>query len=308
MGKERERDNFDYSNPVLGTYFNELGRHLLSREEEIDLAKKISEGKEAKAQLGNGEFPRSKIRVLKQRIAEAEKAKKTFAVHNLALVIEIAKHYRSKEISFADLIQEGNIGLLRAVEKFDWRRGNRFSTMASWWIRQAIQRATQDKGGLIRVPTQLHVQIKRAEREALRRTQEEGRTISTYDVASKKARNLLQLAIIASSIQSLDMQLDTLEQEGRATLGDFIPSEDDNTEEIAGCKLAREEILEVLKTLSPKERKVLELRFGFDGNPKTLSEVGQEFGVSRERIRQIEAKAKRKLRHPTRARKLKGFV
>ena len=266
-------------------YLKEIGRvPLLTPEEEIDLAMRISED-DQKA---------------KQRLAEA----------NLRLVVSIAKKYVGRGMQFLDLIQEGNLGLIKAVDKFDYTKGFKFSTYATWWIRQAITRAIADQARTIRIPVHMVVTINKVKKANSQLLHENGREptpdeIAEYlDMSTDKVREILRVAQEPVSLET------PIGEEEDSHLGDFIPDDEALAPaDAASISLLKEQLSEVLKTLTPREEKVLRLRFGLDdGNPKTLEEVGKEFNVTRERIRQIEAKALRKLRHPSRSKKLKDFI
>ncbi len=327
------------SDPVR-MYLHEIGRTaLLSGEEEVTLATAIRQGKEAGQELKSSDLTldaRDQLALLRQR---GLTAKQRLAQANLRLVVSVAKRYVGRGMSFLDLIQEGNIGLLRAVDKFDPTLGYKFSTYATWWIRQAISRAIADQARTIRIPVHMVESINRQIRVQRRLMQEFGREPTPEEVAlemdflSPEDRRSIEEALGAG--QSLDpvlnrrlqvaatkvrrilriaqepMSLETpIGAEDNSSLGDFI--EDDSLPgpaDQASRHLLKEQMTEILSGLSERERKVLEMRFGLkDGTARTLEEVGQEFGVTRERIRQIEAKALRKLRHPIRSRKLRDYL
>lgn len=266
-------------------YLKEIGRiPLLSSEEEIELAKRMEEGD--------------------------EEAKKKLSEANLRLTVSIAKRYSGRGMQFLDLIQEGNLGLIKAVEKFDYRKGYKFSTYATWWIRQSITRAIADQARTIRIPVHMVETMNRVNRTSRRLLQEYGREPTPEEIA--EAMNLpVERVLEISKISQEPVSLETpIGEEEDSHLGDFIQDEHIPVPaDEAAHTLLREQLEKVMNTLSEREQKVLALRFGLeDGKPHTLEEVGREFQVTRERIRQIEAKALRKLRHPTRSRKLRDFL
>lgn len=294
-------------------YLKEIGKvNLLTPEEELSLAKRMADGETAKEQLEEigediDEDTKKQTDLL---IADGEKAKKSLAEANLRLVVSIAKRYVGRGMLFLDLIQEGNLGLIKAVDKFDYTKGYKFSTYATWWIRQAITRAIADQARTIRIPVHMVETINKLVRVSRQLVQELGREPTPEELAKELNMPVDKVREI-SKISQEPVSLETpIGEEEDSHLGDFIPDEDAPApSEAASFVLLKEQLGAVLETLSEREAKVLRLRFGLDdGRARTLEEVGKEFDVTRERIRQIEAKALRKLRHPSRSKKLKDFL
>ena len=308
-------DSFNIDDPVR-MYLKEIGKvPLLTGDQEVRLATAMSAGNAAKerlAQVEAGELTLTdeKLAQAKAELKAGEKAKKQLAEANLRLVVSIAKRYVGRGMLFLDLIQEGNLGLIKAVEKFDHTKGYKFSTYATWWIRQAITRAIADQARTIRIPVHMVETINKVIRVSRQLLQELGHDPSPEEIAEEmnmpvdKVREILKIAQEPVSLET------PIGEEEDSHLGDFIPDDDaPEPAEVASFTLLKEQLVEVLKTLTPREEKVLRLRFGIeDGRTRTLEEVGKEFNVTRERIRQIEAKALRKLRHPSRSKKLKDFL
>ena len=308
-------DSFAIDDPVR-MYLKEIGKvDLLTSEREVELAQAMGAGAAAQEQLAelekSGEpIPEETLKELKKAIKGGERAKQQLAEANLRLVVSIAKRYVGRGMLFLDLIQEGNLGLIKAVEKFDYTKGYKFSTYATWWIRQAITRAIADQARTIRIPVHMVETINKVIRVNRQLLQELGHDPSPEETAAEmnmpveKVREILKIAQEPVSLET------PIGEEEDSHLGDFI--EDDTASEpseAASFTLLKEQLVDVLSTLTPREEKVLRLRFGIeDGRTRTLEEVGKEFNVTRERIRQIEAKALRKLRHPSRSKKLKDFL
>ena len=313
-------DSFGIDDPVR-MYLKEIGKvNLLTPDEEIQLAQDMGDGDAAKARMAEIEEAKKRgeeivltpeeDKALKRAIKTGEAAKQRLAEANLRLVVSIAKRYVGRGMLFLDLIQEGNLGLIKAVEKFDYTKGYNFSTYATWWIRQAITRAIADQARTIRIPVHMVETINKVIRVSRQLLQELGHDPSPEEISEEmnmpvdKVREILKIAQEPVSLET------PIGEEEDSHLGDFIPDEDaSEPSEAASYTLLKEQLIDVLDTLTPREEKVLKLRFGLeDGRTRTLEEVGKEFNVTRERIRQIEAKALRKLRHPSRSKKLKDFL
>ena len=331
----------ELTNDPVRMYLREIGQvKLLTAEDEVSLAKRIHRGLTAREKLEHSDaLPEDEIAELKKLDIDGKLAKRLLAEANLRLVVSVAKRYIGRGMNFLDLIQEGNIGLLRAVEKFDYERGYKFSTYATWWIRQAISRAIADQARTIRIPVHMVETINKLARIQRRLVQEYGRDPNAKEIAlemdilgesdveiirkslddkvpvepalerrwRRAATKVRRIMRIAQEPMSLETPIGT---EENSYLGDFIEDETVlGPVDAASKQLLKEQLNEILTSLSERERRVLEMRFGLtDGQGRTLEEVGTEFGVTRERIRQIEAKALRKLRHPIRSRKLRDYL
>jgi len=313
-----------YTEDSIRVYLQEIGRiRLLRPDEEIELARKIAdllqlEELAAQFEADHGHYPDTKewavlvdmpVIKFRRRLMLGRRAKEKMVQSNLRLVVSIAKKYMNRGLSFQDLIQEGSLGLIRAAEKFDHEKGYKFSTYATWWIRQAITRAIADQSRTIRLPVHLYESISRIKKTTKVLSQEFGRKPTEEEIAESMEMTIEKLRFIAKSAQ-LPISLETpIGKEEDSRLGDFIEADIENPEQDVAKNLLREDLEGVLATLSPRERDVLRLRYGLDdGRMKTLEEIGQIFDVTRERIRQIEAKALRKLRHPNRNGVLKEYI
>jgi RNA polymerase primary sigma factor len=313
-----------YTEDSIRVYLQEIGRiRLLRPDEEIELARKIAdllqlEELAAQFEADKGHLPDTKewaalvdmpLIKFRRRLMLGRRAKEKMVQSNLRLVVSIAKKYMNRGLSFQDLIQEGSLGLIRAAEKFDHEKGYKFSTYATWWIRQAITRAIADQSRTIRLPVHLYETISRIKKTTKTLSQEFGRKPTEEEIAESMEMTIEKLRFIAKSAQ-VPISLETpIGKEEDSRLGDFIEADIENPEQDVAKNLLREDLEGVLATLSPRERDVLRLRYGLDdGRMKTLEEIGQIFDVTRERIRQIEAKALRKLRHPNRNGVLKEYI
>lgn len=313
-----------FTEDSIRLYLQEIGRiRLLRADEEIELARKIADLLELERvrddlyeQLERepefrewAEAVKLPLPTFRYRLHVGRRAKDKMVQSNLRLVVSIAKKYMNRGLSFQDLIQEGSLGLIRAAEKFDHEKGYKFSTYATWWIRQAITRAIADQSRTIRLPVHLYETISRIKKTTKLLSQEMGRKPTEEEIATRMEMTIEKLRFIAKSAQ-LPISLETpIGKEEDSRLGDFIESDGETPEDQVSKSLLREDLERVLDSLGPRERDVLRLRYGLDdGRMKTLEEIGQIFNVTRERIRQIEAKALRKLRHPNRNSVLKEYI
>lgn len=303
-------ENID-TDDTIGLYLKEVSRvPLLNAEEEVELAQRIERGRMAREELAKGNVNNRRRLELRKLIEDGWAAREHLITANSRLVISVAKKYMGRGVPFLDLIQEGNIGLIRATKKFDYRRGHKFSTYATWWIRQAVTRAIADQGRTIRVPVHMGDQINKLLRVQHQLTQRLGREPTVeelaiaLDVPPKKVENMIQVARRPLSLET------PTDDEEDSVLGDFI--EDDEApppDESATYNLLREHLEDVLNGLPPREVRILQLRYGLlDGQAYTLEEVGRKMGVTRERVRQIEAQALSRLRHPSIRRKLRDYL
>ena len=312
---ERNSDNLleaIEADDTVGLYLKEIGRvPLLTAPQEVDLAQRMERGKDARDEMAENLKITTVVRELRERESDDGMAAREHLINaNSRLVISVAKKYIGRGVPFLDLIQEGNIGLIRAAKKFDWRRGHKFSTYATWWIRQAVTRAIADQGRTIRVPVHMGDQINRLLRASHQLTQELGRDPTVAELAEalnvtvRKAEQMIQVARRPISLET------PTDDEEESVLGDFIPDEDSPAPaEMVTSQMLREQLGDILDTLPPREVRILQLRYGLlDGETYTLEEVGRKLGVTRERVRQIEAQALSRLRHPAHARKLRDFL
>jgi len=296
----------------ISLYLKEIGRiPLLTAEQEVDLAKRMEAGRMARRRLNrDGQLSIDERQKIKSVVRDGKGAQEHLVKANSRLVVSVAKKYVGRGVPFLDLIQEGNIGLIRAVKKFDYRRGYKFSTYATWWIRQAVTRAIADQGRTIRVPVHMYEQINRLARVSRQLVQELGRDPTVEEIAEElgvSPKKVERTIKVSQRPLSLEMPVG---EEDDSFLGDFIEdSEAPSPTEQASQQLLRDQIEDIFGSLTPREVRILQLRFGLvDGYSYTLEEVGKKFGVTRERIRQIEAQALGRLRHPSRSRKLRDFL
>lgn len=292
-------------------YFNSVGDvPLLTAEEEVELSKRIERGRDARAELAAGVKSEERRRELQRLIEDGWAAREHLVLANSRLVISVAKKYIGRGVPFLDLIQEGNIGLIRATKKFDYTRGHKFSTYATWWIRQAVTRAIADQGRTIRLPVHMGDQINKMLRVSHRLTQELGRSpgiselADTLNVSPEKVEQMMEVSRRPLSLER------PIDEEEDSFLGDFVEDEESPAPpEVATEHLLKQHMTEILDTLPPREARILQLRYGLgDGESYTLEEVGKKMGVTRERVRQIEAQALRRLRHPSLRHKLADYL
>jgi RNA polymerase sigma factor (sigma-70 family) len=286
---------------LVRLYLQDIGRYpLLTKEDEVRLAKEIEAGSEARAELEASDPTPAQRRVLRRRVREGDRAERTFVLSNLRLVVSIAKRYQASGLPLLDLVQEGNLGLMHAVEKFDWRKGFKFSTYATWWIRQAITRGIANTGRTIRLPVHAGDALVRIQKARQRLESKHGRQPTPAELADE-AEMTEEQVLDAMQFGADPVSLSApLRDDGLAELGDLVEDREAiNPFDAAAIALLPQDVAGILDRLDPREREVLRLRYGLDrGESRTLEEVGREFGLTRERIRQIEARAMSKLRHP----------
>jgi len=305
-----DRNEPDTDDPV-SLYLREMARvPLLTSEKEVELAKSMERGRLAQEELGRNNYSPAEYRRIHKQIEEGELARTHLIRANTRLVVSVAKRYRGHGVPFLDLIQEGNMGLMRAADKFDYSLGHKFSTYATWWIRQAITRALSDQGRTIRLPVHMGDRIRHVHRVAQQLEQKCGQKPTPEEIAEEmeidahKIRWMLRVSHRPCSLEK------PVGEDEDSELGSFIEDRrSPSPSEVAGENMLREKMDELLNTLTPREARILRLRFGLDnGRTYTLEEIGHKFGLTRERIRQIQMEALRKLRHPSRSRRLKGYL
>jgi RNA polymerase sigma factor (sigma-70 family) len=288
---------------LVRLYLNDVGKHdLLSKDDEVRLAQSVEAGREARSELSrSGAIAPSRQRELRRLVRDGDVAAETFVTANLRLVVSIAKRYQASELPLLDLVQEGNLGLIHAVEKFDWRKGFKFSTYATWWIRQAISRGIANGGRTVRLPVHAGDLLIRVTNARGRLEGQLGRRPSTAEVAADLGVAEIRVIEILRHLSTPASLSEPLRADGDAELGDIVEDHSAVSPfDAAAAALLSDEVAKMLIVLDERERRVLQLRFGLDrGQPQTLDEVGAQFNLTRERIRQIEARAMSKLRHPT---------
>ena len=319
-GKDRAEDESEQAvdfddidaESAISLYFREAARHsILTAQEEVALVKRMNGGKRGVERLARGRCRSEKAkRTLQKQVLEGEKARQCLIRSNLRLVISIAKNYRGQGLSFLDLIQEGNVGLMRAVDKFDYRQGNRFSTYATWWVRQAITRALSYQSRTIRLPVHMGERLRRVKQVSGRLEKELGRKPDSEEIAKALDLSPEQMErVFKAPTHTLSLEK-PVGEEGESQLSEFIEDEDipPPVDVVLDGQL-REQLYDALEKLPLRERRIIDLRFGLtDGDPRTLQEIAEEFNLSRERIRQIEGEVLRKLRHPHFSRKLRAYL
>lgn len=306
-----QRAVFPEIDDTLTQYLRQIAKTpLLKAEQEIEFGKAMAAGKRARARFNRARKNSSERARLEHIIAAGDEARQRLIKANFRLVVSVAKKYRDHGVPFSDLIQEGNIGLMRAVDKFDYKRGFKFSTYATWWIRQSVTRAIADQGRMIRLPVHASDKVNRIAAISRRIEQESGRTPTTEELAKEMGTSSLKVErLVQRSQQPLSLEM-TLGEEGESTLSDLIPSDAvPSPTDTVTHRLMGEDVRKAMSVLTPRETQILSLRFGLeDGQGRTLDQVGEELGYTRERIRQIELQALAKLRHPQLTTKLRSYL
>jgi RNA polymerase primary sigma factor len=299
-------------NDTVGLYFGEMGREpLLTREQEVELAKRLERGRDARRRLDRNGHDSQERTQLKRQITQGEEARAHLIKANTRLVVSIAKRYRGLGLPFLDLIQAGNLGLIRATDRFDYRRGYKFGTYATWWIRQAVTRAVSQYGRTIRLPVHMGDQVRKLIRTAQRMEQDLGRRPTPEEISEETGLGRDRVRwMLRVSTRPTSLEKPVNDEEDASEFGDFIEDEDVlSPADWAEHSQLRQELERMLTTLTPREARILRLRFGLEGDhPYTLNEIGQKLGVTRERIRQIQQRALGRLRHPRHSRKLRSYL